>query len=187
MNTNILNLASPQATSGSGYKFETKVQAVFTLLFLVEGEAPCLSDCEIKSLCFQGKQFGYFIDDLIVKGLDKVTNVEKKLLIQIKQSISCSKSNKTFIEVIHAAWNDFNNTGLFQLNVDSILLITEQLSKTDVEHFGHAFDIARTFSNYTDFYLQISKSNLINSNILKKVNIIRDVFNETFFEKIETQ
>lgn len=178
MNTHILNLSSPQATSGSGYKFETKVQAVFTLIFLVDGEVPCLSDCKIKKLCFQGKQFNYFIDDLIVEGIDKITNVEKKLLVQIKQAISFSKSNEKFVEVIHAAWNDFSNKTLFQLNNDAILLITEQLSKTDVNHFGHAFDIARTFSNYNDFYIQISKSNLINSNILKKVNIIREIIEE---------
>ena len=97
MNTNKLNLSSPQATSGSGYKFETKVQAVFTLSFLVKGEVPCLTDCEIKSLCFQGKQYGYFVDDIIVKGRDKFTNIEKKLLVQIKQSISFTKSNKKFM------------------------------------------------------------------------------------------
>lgn len=178
MNTNKLNLSSPLATSGSGYTFETKVQAVFTLIFLVDGEVPCLSDCKIITLCFQGKQYGYFIDDLIVKGIDKITNVEKKLLIQIKQAISFSKSNKQFVEVIHAAWNDFSNKNLFQLNNDAILLITEQLSKTDVDCFGRIFDIARTFSNYNDFYLQISKSNLINSNIIKKVNIIREIIEE---------
>lgn len=178
MNTSMLNLSSPQATSGSGYKFETKVQAVFTLCFLVKGEVPCLSDCEIKSLCFQGKQYGYFVDDIIVKGRDKFANIEKKLLVQIKQSISFTKSNKQFVEVIHAAWNDFNNKNLFQQNLDSILLITNQLSKNDVDYFGTIFDIARTFSTFTDFNSQISKSNLINSNLLKKITILREIIEE---------
>ncbi|MBF4102219.1 hypothetical protein INT80_01665 [Gallibacterium anatis] len=61
----------------------------------------------------QGRIDGYETDDLIVFVEHPQNKEERKILCQVKHNINLTKNDGTFKEVIHAAWNDFNNAKLF--------------------------------------------------------------------------
>ncbi len=147
-------LSNPSSTGGVGVHFEGHVQASFVTLMLSGGHAPCLPCWPIVEVKLQGKIDGFDTDDFIVV-VERENNKERrKLLGQIKHSISITEGNPLFGEVIQAALDDFNNPKVFAKGRDVIGLITGPLSKTDSEVvwlLNHARacpnDAARFFRN----------------------------------------
>jgi len=113
MNTNSKKLSSSISTGNAGALFEAHVQASFVTLMLTGGYAPCLPCWPIKEINLQGKIDGFDTDDLIVYVENSDTGERRKLLGQIKRSITITEGNDRFGEVILAAWNDFNNPKTF--------------------------------------------------------------------------
>lgn len=97
-------LSNPFSTGGGGGHFEARVQATFVSLMLTTGHAPCLPCWPIVEIKLQGKIDGFNTDDLIVYVENLKNKERRKLLGQIKHSISITKGNVVFGEVIQAAW-----------------------------------------------------------------------------------
>jgi hypothetical protein len=100
------------------------------------------------------------------RGLDLIVFVEnpdseqkRKMLGQIKHSITITEKDKVFREVIQAAWNDFNNASLFTKNSDVIALITGPLSATDIEDVRTILEWARHSPNATEFIEKVGLAN----------------------------
>ena len=170
-------LSSSLSTGGAGNNFETDVQAAFVTLMLVDGFIPCLPSWPIKKIKLQGKYAGYNTDDLIVfvESLDRKN--ERKLLCQIKRSITIGK-NKDFREVIQAAWKDFDSANLFTEGKDSIALITGMLSDRDIKHVRPLFERARHAENATDYITQINLPRYNSSVQGEKLHIFKELLNE---------
>ena len=132
MNGSGKQLSNPFSSGGGGGHFEEHVQASFVALMLTGGFAPCLPNWPIRKIKLQGKFAGYDTDDLIIFVENPGGDQERKILGQIKHSISITENDKVFAEVIQAAWNDFNNDSLFSRGKDVIALITGPLSATDI-------------------------------------------------------
>ena len=144
-------LSNPYSTGGGGVNFETRVQALFAVLMLTGGFAPCLPSWPIKKIKLQGKYAGYETDDFIAFVSDWNTEKEVKLLAQIKHSISITEGDTIFGEVIHAAWRDFCNPSLFTQGKDVIALITGPLSATDIDSARRILELARDSEDSSDF------------------------------------
>lgn len=88
-----------------------------------------LSKYKIAIFCdsefFHGKHLGHDVDDLVV--ITYRNQSEGKMACQIKHSITATEKDKTFQEVICAAWNDFNKED-FDRDRDRIALVTAQIS-----------------------------------------------------------
>ena len=80
---------------------------------------------QTKKVHFQAKHLGYDVDDLVV--ITYRNQSEGKMACQIKHSITATEKDKTFQEVICAAWNDFNKED-FDRDRDRIALVTAQIS-----------------------------------------------------------
>jgi hypothetical protein len=154
-------LSNPFSTGGGGTIFETHVQASFVVLMLSGGFAPCLPPWPIKKIKLQGKYAGYDTDDAIVFVENPDGKKERKLLCQIKHSISITKAktNRTFGDVIQAAWRDFNNTNLFTVGTDLIALITGPLSATDINDVRTILEWARSSDGAADFLTRVNQAN----------------------------
>ena len=126
-------LCNSFSTGGGGHHFEAHVQAAFVALMLSGGIAPCLPCWPIAEVKLQGKIDGYDTDDCIVTVENPSTRERRKLLCQMKHSISITQSSSEFSEVIQSAWNDFNNPRIFTKDKDRIALISGPLSAVD-EH-----------------------------------------------------
>ena len=185
-------LSNPFSTGGGGGYFEAHVQASFVALMLTGGFAPCLPCWPIKKVKLQGKFAGYDIDDLVVFVANEDGRQERKLLGQIKHSISITENDSVFGEVIQAAWNDFNNAKIFTRNRDAIALITGPLRATDISDVRPILERARHSESSDEFFKNIELGNFTSDGQRRKLKAFRtqlrkanggqDVPAETAFE-----
>lgn len=164
-------LSNPSSTGGEGHHFEAHIQASFVVLMLTGGYAPCLPCWPITEISLQGKIDGFNTDDLIVYVEKNDGKEKRKLLGQVKLSISITKKNKIFSDVICAAWKDFNNPKLFSKGKDIIALITGPLNATDSNVdwlLGHARDT----KDVNEFYRNVSRANFSSDLKREKLKVI---------------
>lgn len=166
-------LSNPFSTGGGGVIFETHVQALFVVLMLAGGFVPCFPDCAIKKIKLQGRYAGYDTDDLIVYVERQGDGEEKKLLGQVKHSISITQRDVVFREVIQAAWNDFKNPKIFTRGKDVIALITGPLSTTDTEDVREILEWARSHENSEEFFRNVHLANFSSQAKQRKLEVFR--------------
>ena len=171
------NLSNPFSTGGGGGHFEAHVQASFVVLMITGGYAPCLPNWPIVEIKFQGKIDGFDTDDLIVFIENPENKERRKLLGQVKHSISVTKSDESFHEVIQAAWNDFNNPEVFIKDKDKIALITSPLNRTDFDNVQWLLNQVRHTKNVGEFFRNVEQANFSPSMSIKKLLVIQEHLN----------
>ena len=152
-------ISNPFSTGGGGSSFEIKVQSAFVATMLSGGSAPTHPNSSIIAIKLQRRYEKYKVDDFIAECQNLYDGQECKLLAQVKHSISITKGNKEFSEVISAAWSDFNNPEIFSPDSDCIALITGPLSKTDVQHVRPLLDWARHSAKADEFFQKVDTPN----------------------------
>ncbi|MBN1698232.1 MAG: hypothetical protein JW881_12020 [Spirochaetales bacterium] len=191
MSSESKQISNPFSTGGGGIYFETRVQSLFVALMLTGGFAPCLPCCPITRIKLQGRFAGFNTDDMIVYMSD-TSGKERKLLGQIKHTISITESEEVFREVIQAAWNDYSNPDIFTKNEDVFALITGPLSVTDINDTRTILEWARASGNADEFFTKVKlarfsskqkkkKLDVFKLN-LKKANKEKDIPNEIIFD-----
>lgn len=166
-------LSNPFSTGGGGPHFEAHVQASFVILMLTGGYVPYLSQGPIVEIKFQGKIDGFDTDDLIVFVENRANKKRYKLLGQIKHSIAFTKSDKQIEDVLHAAWNDFNNPKIFVKGQDIIALITGPINKTDQHNMQWLLDQAKHTKDSDEFLTHVKQSNFSPTKSLEKLEVIQ--------------
>ncbi len=165
-------LSNPFSTGGGGPNFEVHVQAAFVALMLTDGFAPGWPGWLIKKIKLQGKFDGYDTDDLIVFVESSDGSQKRKMLAQIKHTVSITENNKKFREVISAAWNDFNSCDFFK-NKDIIALITGPLSATDVNDVRTILEWARHSNSADEFINKVDTTHFSSKAKRKKLQAFR--------------
>lgn len=173
MSTSRKKLSNPFSTGGGGGHFEAHVQASFVVLMLTSGYAPCLPCWPIREVKLQGKIDGYDTDDLIVQVERSDSKERRKLLGQVKHSISITKGDSTFSEVIASAWSDFNNKEIFSRGKDVIALITGPLSATDSNCVQWLLNQARHTKDVDEFYRYVEKLNFSPPKSIEKLDAFK--------------
>lgn len=163
-------LSNPYSTGGGGVTFETRIQASFAVLLLANGYAPCLRAWPIKAVHLQAKHFGYETDDVVVETFDEGSGRTGRLFAQIKHDIAFTQGNKTYGEVLQAAWTDFKTN--VNPATDAIVLITGPLSGTDLE-LRTLLEWARTSTSAEDFLKKVQLSNFSSANKQSKLKSLR--------------
>jgi hypothetical protein len=143
-------ISNPYSTGGGGHNFELNIQASFVALMLTGGFVPCLPSCSINKIKLQAKCYDYETDDFVVFASDS-NNEERKILCQVKHSISITEKNVIFKEVIQAAWKDFSNTKVFNRKKDFIALITGLLSADNLNDVRQILEWARHSEDSNEF------------------------------------
>ena len=166
-------LSNPFSTGGGGDHFEAQVQASFVTLMLTGGYAPCLPCWPIVEVKLQGKIDGYNTDDLIVFVENPDFKERRKLLAQVKHSITVTERKTVLGEVIQAAWNDFNNPELFTPGKDAIALITGSLSAVDARTVPKLLAWAKTTKTVDEFFRNVQKANFSPPNSYEKLMAIQ--------------
>jgi len=168
-------LSNPFSTGSGGAKFEANIQATFVTLMLSGGYAPCLPAWPIVEIKLQGKVAGYATDDLIVFIGNPSSNERRRLLGQVKHSISVTAavSNNIFREVVQAAWSDFNNTEVFTKGQDVIALITGPISATDNDGVNGLLEQARHTRDADEFLTQVRRAKFCSNNVRSKLDAFK--------------
>ncbi len=172
------NVSSPISTGGYGHHFEAKVQAAFITLMLAGGGCPCFNSGSIVKIKLQAGIRGYKTDDFIVYVEDFSAKIKKKLLCQVTRSIGLKKSDKKMYKTFQTAWDDYQNSELFNKNYDKIALITGPLNLVDTKCFSWILDQAKVTSDFKEFYHQISKAKFSPHDCERKFNVLREVLTE---------
>lgn len=165
--------SNPFSTGGGGPNFETRVQAAFTVLMLTGRVAPCLPPWPITQLKFQGLYAGFRTDDFIVYTKDSRSQNEAKLIAQVKHDIGITESNKTFGEVIQAAWKDFNDASVFNPGKDAVALITGPLSATDINNVRPLLEWARYSEDETEYLQKVNTAHFSSEAKRIKLSVFR--------------
>ena len=173
MSKGIKQQSNPFSTGGGGVNFETRVQAAFALSLLTKSCVPCLSqDMRARELKFQNKYDGVNTDDFVLVASDKASN-KSQIFAQIKHQITISESAESmFAEVMNSAWKDFKNTD-FNIENDSIALITGPLPKLDVNNALPILEWAKYSSSSADFIKKSKTKGFTSEEKVKKLNIFR--------------
>lgn len=150
------NKSSPFSAGGGGYRFETRIQALFMVLMLSGGYAPCFPDDPIIKIKLQGRIDDFRTDDFIVFVENTNTKEQRKLLCQVKHSVAITNSDTEFGKVIQAAWYDFNNPQIFTQGKDAIALITKPLSEAHIASIIPLLEKARATENADEFFRHIT-------------------------------
>lgn len=166
-------LSSPFLTGGGGHRFESHVQSVFVALMAAEGHAPCLPAWPITEIRLQARHIEYHTDDVIVFATDPSTKKEAKLLVQSKHSLAVTRGNTEFAEVIAAAWQDFNNSELFNPECDRIALITGPLNRVDTDASRVVPEWARAVSDAKDFLGRFELRGFCDDDKREKLDVFR--------------
>lgn len=173
MNKQAKQQSNPFSTGGGGGNFETRVQAAFVVLMLTGRIAPCLPSWPITKIKLQGRYAGFHTDDFIVFAQDPDSEIEAKLLAQLKHSISITEGNDTFGEVILAAWNDFNNPSIFDTETDAFALITGPLSASEINNTRTLLEWARHCQDEKEFIQKVNTSGFSNETKRSKLEVFR--------------
>jgi len=166
-------LSNPFSTGGGGAHFEAHVQASFVALMFTGGHAPCLPCWPITEIKLQGKIDGFDTDDLIVTVENVNTKEQRKLLGQVRHSISITQGDALFGEVMQAAWNDFNNPKVFKKGKDIIALLTGPLNATDARNVPWLLNQARHTKNVDEFLRNVHQANFSPPKASKKLAVIQ--------------
>lgn len=187
-------ISNPFSTGGGGVSFETQVQASFAALMLVGGYAPCLPCRPIQKLILQGRIQGYHTDDLIVFTSHPDGSDTRKLLAQVKHTISLTEGNTTFREVICAAWLDFQNDKVFGRGQDVLALVTGPLSATDINDGRTILEWARHSASADEYFTKVETANFSSEGKRQRLKSFRvhvnaaagkPVSNEDFFQFLQ--
>ena len=178
-NTSLKQLGTPFSTGGGGSYFEAKVQAAYLALMLTGGNAPALPTWNISKIKLQGKFDEYQTDDLVIFVEKPGGGQTKKMLAQIKHSVEITKGNKTFGEIINAAWADFNNPNVFTKNQDIIALVTGPLSVSDIADVRTVLEWVRECENSEEFIKKTNRAKFISRRKKKKLDAFRSKLKES--------
>lgn len=160
-------ISNPFSTGGGGVNYEVDVQTYFVASMLLGWKILDLKADRIEKIKLQGRYEGYDTDDCIIFG-----DNGSKMLCQIKHTISITNRDKVFKEVIEAAWFDFNNNKLFDINSDCINIIVSGLSKVDKESIKTINAWANSCENEEEFINKIYMSNFSSEEKKRKFEII---------------
>lgn len=166
-------LSNAFSTGGGGAHFEAHVQSSYVALMLTGGYAPCLPCWPISEIKLQGKIDGFDTDDLIVFAKNPDSKEQRKLLGQVKHSISITQGSSVFGEVMQAAWSDFNNSKAFTRGKDVIALITGPLTATDAHNVQWLLNQARHTKDVDEFIRNVHQANFSPSKSSEKLDVIK--------------
>ena len=163
-------LASPFSTGAGGVHFEENVQASFVVLMLSSGFIPGLNtNWPIEKIKLQAKHAGSETDDLVVFTKSSVSGQQRKLLGQVKHTLSITENDSIFGEVIHAAWRDYQSESFNRSrHGDAIALITGPLSGVDINSVRPLLERARKAENDIEFIKDIQLGKFTSIDIRRK-------------------
>lgn len=166
-------LSNPFSTGSGGARFEAHIHATFVTLMLSGGYAPCLPSWPIVEIKLQGAVSGYGTDDMIVFVENPKNNERRRLLGQVKNSITITNGSKLFAEVVQAAWSDFNNADVFTKGKDIIALITGPISLTDTDGVNGLLEQARHTRDVNEFFTRVKRSKFCSNTVRAKLEAFK--------------
>ena len=166
--------SSPEATGGAGNAFEVKVGAQFLALLLLHGIPPVLTQTQVTQVAFQNGYRGWATDDLLVGCTDESGTVHK-IAIQSKLGFTVSASNPECIKTFSGFWTDFRAQGLFDPELDILVLVVQRATNVIMKGLGGLLACARAASDHTDFGDRLNTPRFVSNDVRKAAEAIKQI------------
>lgn len=170
-------VSSPNATGNSGAHFEQHVDAAFLAWLLVRAVPPVLIDCTLSCIHLQTERLGWKTDDLVAVA-DNGAGLERKLVCQIKQTITVSASDDEFAKTIRDAWGDFKNKDLFDCSNDRLAIVCLRGTDAFLRHFSGLLDCARASRTAYEFEERLSTKGFVHAKVVSYLGEVNKVIEE---------
>ncbi len=165
--------SSPAATGQAGAFFEQHVDAAWLSLLLVGGLPPILIDTQVCKVSFQTSHLGWKTDDVLILGKTG-DNKTRKLIAQVKRTLTVSRTNEDCCKTFGALWSDFNSAN-FDQSTDRLCITVLRGTNTLLAHLAGLFDCALNSNSVEDFEHRFTKDGLLHAIAKKHVKEIRDI------------
>lgn len=175
--------SNPFSTGGGGVNYEIYVQTYFVCCMLLGWKLPGMYEGYINMIKLQGRFEGYDVDDCIIYFNNEKS--KSKLMCQIKHSLNLTENSETFKDVITAAWNNYNNEELFDVDNDFIALVVAGLNATDIKNTKTILEWARTCDSENEFIKKIYTSGFSSTEKQKKYEIFKNLIIAANCGKVE--
>jgi hypothetical protein len=170
-------IASPTSTGGAGTFFEQHVDATFLAMLAVRAIPPVLIDCTLTEVHFQTERLGWKTDDILVVG-ETANGAKRKLLAQVKRSLTISAADDDCFKAISDFWTDFRHNAEFDRATDRFALITLFGTHTLLAHFGGLLSCAKASRDAADFEARVATKGLLNATSKKHLGEIRKILEQ---------
>lgn len=171
-------ISSPLATGGAGFNFEQHVNAYWLSLLLVRGTPPILLDCSVSEVSFQTEGLGWHTDDFLVVGVNGA-GTRRKLVGQVKRSVTVSATDDEFKKALLDYWQDFTTGSHFDPKTDCFVLVTLRGTNTLLEHFTGLLDCARAANDEADFERRLTTPGVLNKRSVSYCEAIKKIIEES--------
>jgi hypothetical protein len=170
-------VSSPAATGGAGTFFEQHANASFLSLLLVRGIPPICTDCRVVEVHLQTEHLGWNTDDFLVVG-ETDSGQRRRLIGQVKRSLSVSYSDEDFKGAILDAWLDFKAGTTFDKGSDQFVFVTLLGSQTLVRFFSALLECARASTDGGEFQHRLTTPGFHDSKVAKYCDEVKKILDE---------
>ncbi len=184
MNARQTTVSSPNPAGGGGTHFEQHVDAAFLAWLLVRAVPPILIDCTLSNLHFQAERLGWKTEDLVVVA-ENGAEQQRKLVCQVKQTVTVSAADGEFTKTIGRAWGDFKNQELFDRNTDRVAIITLRGTDSFLRHFAGLLDCARASRTADEFVTRLSIKGFVHGKVVHYFGEVTKIVESAEGEKLD--
>lgn len=171
-------VSSPAATGGAGTFFEQHANASFLALLLVRGIPPICTNCRVVEVHLQTEHLGWNTDDFLVVG-ETDSGHRRRLVGQVKRSLSVSYSDDDFKGAVLDAWSDFKSGANFDKDTDQFVIVTLLGSSTLIRFFSALLDCARSSKDGVDFEHRLTTPGFVHSKVVDYCDEVRKILDES--------
>lgn len=160
---------SPELAGGDGFTYEGHVMAFYLTALLAEASAPGC-DGTVVNVASQQRDFGYPLDDVIIKWRDASDRIGTTSL-QVKRdlTISSADTNKNFRDVIRDSLTSYQDS-TFNKDIDKYGVAVSEISSAKFRDLGFLCQIAVESGDIEHFEQRFSP----NGNASADIKAIRE-------------
>ena len=168
---------SPELAGGDGFTYEGHVVAFYLTALLAEASAPGC-DGTVVNVASQQRDFGYPLDDVIIKWKDASDRIGTTSL-QVKRdlTISSAESNKNFRDIIRDSLASYQDAS-FNDDIDKYGVAVNEISSAKFRDLGFLCHIAAESGDIEHFEQRFSNEGNASANIKAIRDVVYQLLNE---------
>lgn len=168
---------SPELAGGDGFTYEGHVTAFYLTALLAEASAPGC-DGTVVNVASQQRDFGYPLDDVIIKWRDASDRIGTTSL-QVKRdlTISSAESNKNFRDIIRDSLASYQDAS-FNDDIDKYGVAVNEISSAKFRDLGFLCQIAVESGDIEHFEQRFSTNGSASADIKAIKEVVYQLLDE---------
>jgi len=167
-------MTSSELTGGTGFTYEDAVVAYFLGALLCGTTAAGLGGRIPQRIAQQQADFGEPLDDVVVDAASPDGESQMRLSLQVKRSLTISKSNGDFREVVLRSLETLKNPS-FRSGLDRVGAVVDTVSDNSYRRFVAICEIARSSIEASVFFERFTSNGNASAKHSEIVDAVRSI------------